>query len=64
MALLQPCTEDRMACGWGQWIGPITDHGQVAALRDWLELGQWEKTPAPRHLNTHQFRARASGQTN
>ena len=34
--------------GWpaGQphWIGPITDKRDAAALRDWLELGQWENT--------------------
>ena len=48
MALMQPCTIDRVACGPPHWIGPIADDGEAAALRDWLELGQWEDIPAPR----------------
>jgi len=39
MAVLQPCTKERVACGPPHWIGPITDSDEVAALRDWLELG-------------------------
>jgi hypothetical protein len=64
MALVQPCTNDRVACGPPHWIGPITDNGQAAALRDWLELGQWENTPVPRHLSRHQFWTRNGSLSN
>jgi hypothetical protein len=64
MALVQPCTNDRVACGSPHWIGPITDNSQAAALRDWLELGQWENTPVPRHLGRHQRWTRNAGQNN
>ncbi|WP_421531224.1 hypothetical protein [Mycobacterium sp. THU-M104] len=50
MALLQPCTSARDACRPPQWIGPITSHAQAAALRDWLESGEWESTPLPARL--------------
>ena len=53
MAVVQPCTNDREACGPPHWIGPITDHGQAAALRDWLQLGRWEDTPLPTQLVRH-----------
>lgn len=42
MAMLQPCTNDRVPSGPPRWIGPITDHGDAKVLRDWLERGQWE----------------------
>ncbi len=58
MALLQPCTKDRVACGHAHWIGPITDERDAAVLRDWLELGQWEDTPMPRQLTGHHLGAR------
>jgi hypothetical protein len=58
MALLQPCTKDRVACGQAHWIGPITDKCDAAVLRDWLELGQWESTPLPRQLTGHRLGAR------
>jgi len=54
IALVQPCTNDRAACGPPHWVGPITDSGEAAALRDWLELGQWENTPVPKQLGRHQ----------
>lgn len=54
MAAVQPCTKDRMACGPTHWIGPVTDSDDSAALRDWLELGQWENTPMPTQLSWHQ----------
>jgi hypothetical protein len=38
--------------------------GQAAALRDWLELGQWENTPVPKHLSQHQFWTRSGSQSN
>ncbi|BDB41272.1 hypothetical protein Mkiyose1088_44790 [Mycobacterium kiyosense] len=53
MALLQPCTVDRHACGPAHWIGPIDGDGDAAALRDWLEHGQWESTPLPTRLARH-----------
>ena len=64
MALVQPCTNDRIACGPPHWIGPITDYGQAAALRDWLELGQWENKPVPRCLRGHQSWTGIAGQRN
>ncbi|OQZ90159.1 hypothetical protein BST11_14355 [Mycobacterium alsense] len=64
MALVQPCTDDRTACGPPHWIGPITDYGEAAALCSWLERGQWENTPAPRHLSRHQLWARNAGRSN
>jgi hypothetical protein len=64
MALVQPCTDDRTPCGPPHWIGPITDDGEAAALRDWLERGQWETSPVPRHLDRHQFWARDAGRSN
>lgn len=48
MAVLQPCTKDRVACGPTHWIGPIIDKCDAAVLRDWLEMGQWETTPLQR----------------
>ena len=60
MAVLQPCTTDRVACGPPQWIGPITDDGDTAILRDWLELGQWETTPLPTQLGRHLWARSAS----
>src|SRR6202008_5111847 len=63
MAVLQPCTTDRVACGPPQWIGPITDDGDTAVLRDWLELGQWETTPLPTKLSRHLW-ARSSSHSN
>jgi hypothetical protein len=64
MALVQPCTDDRIACGPPHWIGPITDNGEAAALCDWLEHGQWENTPVPRQLRGHQFWTRNASQAN
>ena len=64
MALLQPCTNDRVASGPPQWIGPITDDGDAAALRDWLELGEWESTPVPRNLGRHQLWTRSLSRSN
>ena len=61
MAVVQPCTKERVACGPPHWIGPITDSDEVAALRDWLELGQWEIAPLPTQLGGyHQWAGRAS----
>lgn len=54
MAVLQPCTNDRVACGPAQWIGPIADGDAAAELREWLELGQWETAPVPGRLGGHQ----------
>ncbi|OBH00602.1 hypothetical protein A9X04_28120 [Mycobacterium sp. E3247] len=64
MALVQPCTKDRAACGPSHWVGPITDEDEAAALRDWLELGQWENTPVPRQLARHQRWVRGAGRNN
>jgi hypothetical protein len=64
MAVLQPCTNDRAACGPPHWIGPITGHAQAAALRDWLELGEWETTPLPRQLGGFQDWAGNSSRCN
>lgn len=64
MALLQPCTADRLASGPPQWIGPIADDGDAAALRDWLEGGQWETNPLPTQLDRHQRWARFAGRSN
>ena len=64
MAVVQPCTNDRVACGPPHWIGPITDNDGAAALRDWLELGQWENTPVPGDLGRHQFWARSASRNN
>jgi len=64
MAVVQPCTNDRVASGPPHWIGPITDNDQAAALRDWLELGQWENTPVPRQLGRHQLWTRSASQSN
>ncbi|BBY39471.1 hypothetical protein MMAN_36050 [Mycobacterium mantenii] len=54
MAVVQPCTDDRVACGPAHWIGPIADRAAAAELRDWLERGQWEITPVPRQLGLHE----------
>lgn len=64
MAVVQPCTNDRAACGPPHWVGPIVDSDEAAALRDWLELGQWENMPVPRPLRRHQFWARNAGRAN
>jgi hypothetical protein len=64
MAVLQPCTNDRVACGPPYWIGPITDDGDAAMLRDWLERGRWENTPLPSHLDRHQLWARSVRRSN
>ncbi|OBJ01853.1 hypothetical protein [Mycobacterium sp. 1465703.0] len=60
MAVVQPCTNDRLACGPAHWIGPIADRDGAAELRDWLELGQWENTPAPGQLGRYQRWTRGS----
>jgi hypothetical protein len=54
MAVVQPCTSDRVACGPAHWIGPIADSAAAAELRDWLERGQWENTPVPAQLGQHE----------
>lgn len=64
MAVVQPCTDDRVACGPAHWIGPITDNGAAAALRGWLELGEWENTPVPGNLSRHQHWSRDARQRN
>lgn len=64
LALLQPCTNDRAACGPPHWIGPIADHVDATVLRDWLELGQWENTPLPRQLIRHHLWARSASRSN
>ncbi|MCA2244442.1 hypothetical protein [Mycobacterium intracellulare] len=60
MALVQPCTNDRVASGPAQWIGPIADSDAAAALRDWLVRGEWENIPVPRQLDRHQRWSRDS----
>lgn len=62
MAVLQPCTNDRVACGPAHWIGPIADSDAAAELREWLELGKWETAPVPGRLGGH--RRWAGGQSN
>lgn len=64
MAVVQPCTNDREACGPPHWVGPIADSDEAAALSDWLEQGQWEDTPIPTPLGRHQFWSRNSGRSN
>jgi hypothetical protein len=54
MAVLQPCTKDRVAFGPPHWIGPITNKFDAAVLRDWLESGQWETTPLPTQVCGYQ----------
>lgn len=53
MAVVQPCTGDRVACGPPHWVGPITDSAGAAALGDWLARGQWESCPIPSQLARH-----------
>lgn len=64
MALLQPCANDRVACGPPQWIGPITEDTDAAALREWLERGECEKAPLPRQLRRHDFWTRSASRSN
>lgn len=64
MAVLQPCTNDRVACGPPHWIGPITNRRDAAVLRDWIELGQWESTPLPSRLCRHYLWARSVSRSN
>jgi hypothetical protein len=64
MAVLQPCTHDRVACGPPRWIGPITDNSEAAALRAWLEQGEWENEPLPRQLTRHDVWTRSAGRSN
>jgi hypothetical protein len=64
MAVVQPCTKDRLACGPTQWIGPIADDGDVAELLDWLELGEWENTSVPTQLSRLQLWARYRSPSN
>jgi hypothetical protein len=64
MAVLQPCTSDRVPSGPPRWIGPITDRGEAAVLRDWLERGHWEKLPPPSELSKHQLWATNARRTN
>lgn len=64
MAVVQPCTSDRVASGPAHWIGPITDSGAAVALCDWLELGQWENMPVPRQLGVQQRWTRRSSRRN
>src|ERR1700751_5800460 len=63
MAVLQPCTTDRVACGPPQWIGPITDDGDTAVLRDWLEPGKGKPPPLQTQLSSH-LGARSSSRSN
>ncbi|MEB4208367.1 hypothetical protein [Mycobacterium sp. 94-17] len=64
MAVVQPCTNDRAPCGPAHWVGPIADCDAAAELRDWLELGQWENTPAPGQLGQHERWTRRAGRRN
>jgi hypothetical protein len=64
MALLQPCTNDRVPCGPPHWIGPVTNEEDAAVLRDWLERGQWEDAPLPTQLTGHQLWVRNASRSN
>ncbi|OBH30280.1 hypothetical protein A5692_19380 [Mycobacterium sp. E342] len=64
MAVVQPCTKDRAASGPPHWIGPIASSEQAAALRDWLERGQWETAPIPNELGNHQLWATSLRRSN
>jgi hypothetical protein len=64
MALLQPCTDRQVACGRPWWIGPITNSVDAAALRDWVELGQWEDVPLPGQLCKHHLWTHKTRQSN
>lgn len=64
MAVVQPCTNDRVPSGPPRWIGPITDNLDAALLRDWLEQGQWEDTPLPRQLSRHHLWVRSASRSN
>ena len=64
MAVLQPCTHDRVACGPLHWIGPIANEEEAAVLRDWLELGRWEDVPLPPQLGGHHFWVRNTSRSN
>lgn len=41
-----------------------TGNGEAAALRTWLELGQWETAAMPRDLGRYQLWTRKAGQSN
>ena len=52
MVVLQPCTDNRSPLGPPRWIGPITNLAELAALRDWLDCGEWNVGTLPQHLQS------------
>ena len=52
MVVLQPCTDNRSPLGPPRWIGPITNLADLAALRDWLDRGEWNIGTLPQHLRS------------
>jgi hypothetical protein len=50
IAIVQPCSVDRLPIGPACWIGPINDKNDVRALCDWLEQGAWDYRAPPDRL--------------
>lgn len=50
MAILQPCSVDRVPSGRAQWIGPIKNTNDARAVRDWLQQGEWDCRLLPDRL--------------
>jgi hypothetical protein len=50
MVMLQPCTIDRVPNGRMLAIGPITSRGDVEAVCEWLESGNWDYRTLPEWL--------------
>lgn len=64
IAIVQPCTRDRRPCGAAHWLGPISEPADAAALRDWIESGQWERAALPEPLARHVRWAEQASQNN
>lgn len=64
MVVVQPCTAARRPLGPAHWIGPLTDHDDVAAVRDWLRAGVWDRNALPTRLTAGLERAVAAAARN
>jgi hypothetical protein len=52
IAILQPCTVDRVPSAPASWIGPITDEADVADFCDWIMQGEWNLEGLPVRLQS------------
>lgn len=60
IALLQPCTIDRVPVSPVRWIGPIGNATDTAIVCDWIAAGGWDERDLPPHLHANANFARSS----